>query len=70
METGLLYTLASKEFYERPDTLSADSSWTAAVHSKLPKSWTISRNGIWQSCGPVGQALPLQGFKIHLSTIE
>lgn len=65
----LLYGLASPDFYERPDLMVADATWSAIVRAQTPTSWLIGRHDIWLSCSCPEQVLPPHGFKIHVSTI-
>ncbi|HSM87893.1 MAG TPA: class III lanthionine synthetase LanKC [Candidatus Limnocylindrales bacterium] len=43
------------------------SEFYDSVHAGLPPEWEIRRHGIWYYCGSPGYALPLQGWKIHVS---
>jgi hypothetical protein len=63
-----LFHLAHREFFEPLDRYVADETdFVAFVGRILPSTWKVDRRNIWFSCNPPSKALPLQGWKIHLS---
>ncbi len=60
--------LVSREFFETFDFYSQrDSDFHDVVAARLPADWWIQRSGIWYHCGSTSNAVPEQGWKIHVS---
>jgi serine/threonine protein kinase len=60
--------LVSREFFETFDLYSQrDSDFHGLVAARLPADWRIQRSGIWFHCGSPANAVPEQGWKIHVS---
>ncbi|MCW7941333.1 serine/threonine protein kinase [Streptomyces hygroscopicus] len=71
-----VYALADKDFYERPDRLSADPQEAApsyrTARRAVPEGWRADQVGDWLTLTPVGpdgrpQPAPVQGWKVHAS---
>jgi len=64
----MMYRLFHKDY---PESFSAYSPKTEdffdLVSSQLPADWSIQRQEMWFYCRSPRQALPLQGWKIHVS---
>lgn len=69
METEY-FLAADKRFYE-PITLKPveAADYLDFVAGRIDKDWKIIRKGVWINCHREKNILPLQGWKIHLSTI-
>ncbi|HVI56714.1 MAG TPA: class III lanthionine synthetase LanKC [Luteibacter sp.] len=67
----LQYTAVDREFFEpyasRPIR---DDDFMAPARRVLPEPWTMERSGIWVHCRPPDAVLPMQGWKIHISSIS
>jgi len=65
------YLLADQDHYESLGRRSvSQSSYGGLIESLLPAEWTVLRDGMWIRCIPSDDAVPDQGFKIHLSTVS
>lgn len=66
----LQYTAVDREFFEpyarRPV---CEDDFIVHVRRALPECWTVRRDGIWVHCKAPHTALPMQGWKIHVSSI-
>jgi predicted Ser/Thr protein kinase len=66
----LQYTAVDREFFEpyasRPVR---DDDFVVLARRILPSSWAIRRTGIWMHCQPENAVLPVQGWKIHISSV-
>jgi predicted Ser/Thr protein kinase len=66
----LQYTAVDREFFEpyasRPIS---EDDFIAPARRVLPAHWMIHRAGIWVHCQPEKAVLPMQGWKIHISSI-
>ncbi|QMU80319.1 protein kinase/lanthionine synthetase C family protein [Streptacidiphilus sp. PB12-B1b] len=60
------YSYADRLFYDSPVRWSAVEEFPAAVEP-LPQGWLRNPQEVWVALHPVGQALPDQGWKIHVS---
>jgi hypothetical protein len=63
---------ADRHFYDAPHRLAfaegaTDGSLYEAARLPVPEGWLSHRTGDWLALRPVGQALPSQGWKIHVS---
>src|SRR5262245_5540756 len=69
---GMLDTLVSSEFYELIEYYQPRSDeLLGPVREMLPDGWQVQRGGVWHFCFPPGDSvdvLPLQGWKIHVSS--
>src|SRR5579859_2352392 len=64
----LLYRLLDRDYYESFDAYSPrHTDFYDQVLSALPVNWEIRRKGIWFYCGSPRTAVPMQGWKIHIS---
>jgi len=63
------YLFADKHFYEPMDYCAVkENDYLEYVRSKLDAGWKLIRSGIWINCIHLKQDMPVQGWKIHLST--
>lgn len=66
----LQYTAVDKEFFEpfsrRPVR---EDDFITPMRRRLPAHWGMTRNGIWVHCQPANAVLPMQGWKVHISSI-
>ncbi|HEV2991282.1 MAG TPA: class III lanthionine synthetase LanKC [Candidatus Angelobacter sp.] len=63
-----IYRLLNKDYPETFDSYTPDKKdFHDVVSVKLPAGWEISRQGIWFYCSSPQNAMPLQGWKIHVS---
>lgn len=68
METSY-YLAADRRFFETYDRRPiVEGEFVELVRRTAGAGWELSRRGIWVHCMPVGANLPLQGWKIHLSS--
>jgi serine/threonine protein kinase len=67
---GLSYYLfADKQFYEPMDYCAVkEADYFDFVKSLVNTEWKFVRSGIWINCIYLKQAMPIQGWKIHLSS--
>jgi hypothetical protein len=66
----LQYTSADREFFEPYARRAIDEAdFIGPVRRGLPRHWTLQRSGIWAHCRPENAVLPMQGWKIHISSI-
>lgn len=67
--SNLIYRLLHKDYAE---SFSAYSPRTEdfydVVSSRLPEGWSIQRKDFWFHCSPSLPEVPLQGWKIHISS--
>ena len=69
METDY-YLAADKRFFEPFDARPVEASdYLDYVSAAIDDGWRIIRKGIWINCLSDKNALPMQGFKIHLSSV-
>jgi len=67
----LKFLITHKVFYESLERYVPDRrSHLEPVRELLPRDWEVLRQGVWFLAGPPQKALPLQGWKIHLSATE
>lgn len=63
-----LYGLVDKDYHENFDAYSPRrTDFCDLVSADLPPGWEIQRKGIWFHCGSPQNAVPQQGWKIHVS---
>jgi serine/threonine protein kinase len=63
-----LYRLLDKDYHENFDAYSPQrADFCDLVSAGLPAGWGIQRKGIWFHCGSPQNAVPQQGWKIHIS---
>ncbi|HEV3040325.1 MAG TPA: class III lanthionine synthetase LanKC [Candidatus Angelobacter sp.] len=63
-----IYRLLNKDYPETFDSYTPDKKdFHDVVSAKLPAGWEISRRDIWFHCSSGQNAMPLQGWKIHIS---
>ncbi|QQX80931.1 class III lanthionine synthetase LanKC [Shewanella sp. KX20019] len=65
-----LYTYGDRYFFTHPTELSADELYEDTIKKLLPDYWIITRKSIWLSASNGPLNLPLQGFKIHISSVQ
>lgn len=64
----LLYRLLDRDYYETFDAYTPrHADFHDQVLSRLPENWETQRKGIWFYCSSPTNALPMQGWKIHIS---
>lgn len=69
METDY-YLAADKRFYEPIDARAVEAAdYLDFVSGRIDAEWMIVRKGIWINCHRRKNRLPVQGWKIHLSTV-
>jgi tRNA A-37 threonylcarbamoyl transferase component Bud32 len=64
-----LYTLAHPEYYEDISRYSAGTELRDHVKTLVPEEWELGRRSVWLHVNRPGDLLPLQGFKIHVSSV-
>jgi tRNA A-37 threonylcarbamoyl transferase component Bud32 len=66
----LQYTAVDRDFFE-PFASRPVQEDDFIVHARrvLPADWTTERSGIWIHCRPRSAVLPMQGWKIHVSSV-
>ena len=63
------YRLLDKEYNESLEHYTPDAEhFYNRVREHLPRHWQIDRGDIWFMCHHPGIVIPLQGWKIHVST--
>ncbi len=63
-----LYRLIDKDYHENFDAYKPQTNdFCDLVSAGLPAGWGIQRSGIWFHCGSPENAVPQQGWKIHIS---
>lgn len=64
------FLVADKRFYEAVSLKTVDGAdYLDFVSARIDGSWKLVRKGVWVNCLRPENALPLQGWKIHLSAI-
>lgn len=63
------YCRADRVFYDSPTRLSDRSTRFAATDRNAPTGWDRSERGVWVTLRPTDEALPAQGWKIHVSSV-
>jgi serine/threonine protein kinase len=67
----MLFTIANRVFYETLDHYAVNKqAFLEPVRLLLPADWKIDRNGMWFNVTPPAAALPVQGWKIHVSATQ
>jgi len=65
-----VYRLVDKDYHENFEAYSPQrTDFCDLVSAGLPVGWGIQRSGIWFHCGSPQNAMPQQGWKIHVSAI-
>jgi serine/threonine protein kinase len=63
-----LFRLVDKDYHENFEAyVPQKTDFCDLVSASLPAGWGIQRKGIWFHCGSPKNALPQQGWKIHVS---
>ncbi|QWT19412.1 class III lanthionine synthetase LanKC [Bacillus sp. NP157] len=66
----LPYTAVDREFFEPFARHVIDPShFESVVRRQLPADWALHRSGVWLHARPPRARLPIQGWKIHVSSI-
>ncbi|HEY4292597.1 class III lanthionine synthetase LanKC [Luteibacter sp.] len=66
----LQYTAVDREFFEPYGHREIDvADFVQPVRRIVPGEWQVRRSGIWMHCSPPGAELPVQGWKIHVSSV-
>ena len=70
-----LYTLIDDYYYIDPEkqlveSTELESTECRSILQDILGDWTLTESGIWITATPIGQELPGQGFKIHISTFS
>lgn len=69
-ENLLYYTAVDREFFEPTASREIESSdFLDRVRIALPSTWDVARIGFWIRCLAPDDNLPVQGWKIHISSI-
>src|SRR5262249_32486331 len=69
MTPDIQYLLADRRFLELAHRGTLGREFREIVASKLDHRWDLGCEGVWTYCNNLRQTIPLQGWKIHLSTI-
>jgi hypothetical protein len=60
--------MTNREWFESANAYVPDEAYyMAPVRALLPPGWDARHEGVWFHCIPPGAAMPVQGWKIHLS---
>jgi len=66
----LYYTAVDRDFFEIHGNRAIDEGdFVEPVRRTLPADWRMHRSGVWMHCLPPGAPLPMQGWKIHVSSV-
>jgi predicted Ser/Thr protein kinase len=66
----LQYTSVDREFFEPYASRKIrEDDFVVPAKRVLPPDWSVHRSGIWMHCRPPGITLPMQGWKIHVSSV-
>jgi len=68
MEQYDLYCLADRHFYDTPANQGVEDPGFALCSRPVPDGWEHDAGDIWMHYAPHNAALPLQGWKIHVSS--
>ena len=67
--SNLIYRLLHKDYAENFSAYSPRTEdFYDVVSSRLPEGWSIQRKDFWFHCSPSLPEVPLQGWKIHISS--
>ena len=66
-KVAFLYTVANDRYFEVLDALSLVADFAPLIRGLLPDNWLLVRGGLWYHAMPPDHALPICGFKIHLT---
>ena len=69
MRPDILYLLTSKRFIDLPHRGTLGREFRDIVSSMVNDDWELHCEGVWTHCNNLREPIPLQGWKIHLSTI-
>ena len=62
------FSLAVGEWYERPDRVPVSYDYEKVVRGLLKEGWSARRSGVWLHAEGPTKTVPIQGFKIHVSS--
>lgn len=68
MEQYELYCLADRQFYDTPANRGTEDPDFALCSRPVPDGWEHEAGDIWMHYAPHDVSLPLQGWKIHVSS--
>ncbi|HEY0621304.1 MAG TPA: class III lanthionine synthetase LanKC [Kribbella sp.] len=68
MEQYELYCLADRHFYDTPTNRGAEQPDFTLCARPVPDDWEHQAGDIWMHYAPRGLSLPLQGWKVHVSS--
>jgi predicted Ser/Thr protein kinase len=68
MEQYELYCLADRQFYDTPTNRGTQYPDFALCARLVPDDWEHKAGDIWMHYAPRGRSVPLQGWKIHVSS--
>jgi tRNA A-37 threonylcarbamoyl transferase component Bud32 len=68
MEQYELYCLADRLFYDRPANRGLEDPDVALCSRPVPAGWEHDAGDIWMHYAPHDHSLPMQGWKIHVSS--
>jgi hypothetical protein len=64
----VLHLMTNREWFESANAYVPDETYyMAPVRALLPPDWSARHEGVWFHCLPPGAAMPVQGWKIHIS---
>jgi serine/threonine protein kinase len=66
----LYYTAVDRDFFEIHGKRPIDErDFVDPVRRTIPPGWRMHRSGVWMHCLPPDAPLPMQGWKIHVSSV-
>lgn len=66
----LYYTAVDRDFFEIHGSRPIDErDFVEPVRRTVPADWRMHRSGVWMHCLPPDAPLPMQGWKIHVSSV-
>ncbi|WP_036138522.1 class III lanthionine synthetase LanKC [Luteibacter sp. 9135] len=66
----LYYTAVDRDFFEIHGSRPIDErDFVEPVRRAVPSDWRMHRSGVWMHCLPPDAPLPMQGWKIHISSV-
>jgi hypothetical protein len=68
MEENTLFTLVSREHFENISRYEITPEYVDALKALVPEGWIVARSGVWMGARREEAELPVQGFKIHVSS--
>ncbi len=64
----VLHLMTNREWFESANAYVPDETYyMAPVRALLPRDWSARHEGVWFHCMPLDAAMPVQGWKIHVS---